>query len=84
MENTFIVHINKQQHQPKLPYEKAFNEKMVEKLVKVWKKEKPVSNFSTLSIDDMYTKKKYKSTLLVSIATTKQNLHNRSKALQPY
>ena len=57
---------------------------MVEKLVKVWKKEKPVSNFSTLSIDDMYTKKKYKSTLLVSIATTKQNLHNRSKALQPY
>ena len=39
---------------------------MYERLVKIQKKEKRhVSNFSTLSIEDMKTKKKHKSVLLV-------------------
>ena len=39
---------------------------MHRQLVKIWKKkEKHVIDFSTLSIDDMNTKKKHKSVLLV-------------------
>ena len=44
-----------------------------------------MSNFSSLLIDGMETKKKYKSVLLVSkyltIAKTQQNLHNRPKGI---
>ena len=39
---------------------------MRKQLVKIWKKKKKhVSDFSTLSIDDMKTKQKHKSVLLV-------------------
>ena len=49
-----------------LSYAKPFNEKMREQLVKIRKKKKKqVSNFSTHSADDMKTKKKHKSVLLV-------------------
>ena len=48
-------------------------------------KKKYVSNFSSLLIDGMKTKKKYKSVLLVSkyltIAKIQQNLHNRPKGI---
>ena len=69
-------------------YAKPFDEKMRKQLVKIWKKnpkKKHVSNFSSLLIDGMETKKKYKSVLLVSkyltIAKIQQNLHNRPKGI---
>ena len=60
-----------------LSYADLFNEKMHEQFVKIWKKKKKhVSAFSTLSIDDIKTKKKHKSVLLVqkysTIAKTQQ------------
>ena len=55
---------------------------MREELVKTWNKwKKDVSDFSTLSIDDMKTKKKYKSS---TIAKTQQYLHKKPKGLQLY
>ena len=49
-----------------LYYAELFNEKIRKKLAKIWKKKKKhLNNFSTLSIDDMKTKKKHKSILLV-------------------
>ena len=61
--------------------------KMCEQDVKTWEKKKnQVIYFSTLSIDDIKTKKKYKSVFLVqkysAIAKTQQYLHNWPKGLQ--
>ena len=47
-----------------MSYAKRLYEKMREQLIKIWEK-KHVSDFSTLSIDNMKTKKKRKSVLLV-------------------
>ena len=63
LEIFFIVH-QQQQHMIS-SYTTPFNEKMCKQLLKIWRKKKRVSAFSTLSIDDMKTKKKHKYVLLV-------------------
>ena len=71
-----------------LPYAKPFNKKMREQLIEYRKNKKYKSNFSTLLIDDMKTKKKHESVLLVkkysTIANTQQYLHYSPKGLQLY
>ena len=64
-----------------------FTRKCGNNMPKYGKKEKKhASNFSTLSIDEIKTKEKYKSILLVykysTIAKTQQYLRHRSKGLQ--
>ena len=70
-----------------LPYAKPFNKKMREQLIE-YRKNKKYSNFSTLLTDDMKTKKKHESVLLVkkysTIAKTQQYLHYSPKGLQLY
>ena len=62
--------------------------KCANNLWKMEKKKNHVRNFSTLSINDMKTEKKYKSVLLVWIYSTKtktqQYVHNRPKGSQLY
>ena len=56
-----------------LSYTKPFNEKMRKQLVQIWeKKKKHVSSFSTLSTDDMKTKKKQISFVGIKILNNSQ------------
>ena len=65
LEKCFIAYIQEQQHEMILSYAKPLNEKIHEYFKYMQKKKKYASDFSTLSIDDMKTKKKLKSVLLV-------------------